>query len=56
MSRADTGRRTHEALTDAGLRTTGLTRLSDVDTMADARRVADLCGGRFAAAVQAVGS
>lgn len=54
MSRADTGQRTLAALTGAGLRTTELDELSDVDTMADARRVAGSCGGRFAAAVQAV--
>ncbi|GAB2956274.1 DUF2064 domain-containing protein [Amycolatopsis acidiphila] len=54
MSRADTGRRTLRALTDIGLRTTELDLLSDVDTMADAERVAARCGGRFAPAVRAV--
>jgi len=54
MSRPDTGSRTLRALTGAGLRTTPLRQLSDVDTMSDARRVARLTGGRFAAAVEEV--
>lgn len=54
MSRADTGERTLRALTEAGLRTTVLDQLSDVDTIADAERVASACGGRFAKAVAAV--
>lgn len=54
MSRTDTGERTLHALTEAGLRTTELDQLSDVDTMADAQRVASACGGRFAKAVAAV--
>jgi hypothetical protein len=54
MSRADTGERTLRALTEAGLRTTVLDQLSDVDTIADAKRVARACGGRFAKAVAAV--
>jgi rSAM/selenodomain-associated transferase 1 len=54
MSRADTGERTLRALTEAGLRTTKLDQLSDVDTMDDAERVASVCGGRFAKAVAAV--
>lgn len=54
MSTADTGSRTLRALTAAGLRTVPLTTLSDVDTMADARRVARVAGPRFARAVAAV--
>jgi glycosyltransferase A (GT-A) superfamily protein (DUF2064 family) len=54
MSTADTGSRTLRALTAAGLRTVPLTTLSDVDTMADARRVARVAGARFARAVAAV--
>jgi uncharacterized protein len=50
MSRPDTGSRTRSALRQAGLRVGGLTELSDVDTMADAERVAELAPfGRFAA-------
>ncbi|WP_236796555.1 DUF2064 domain-containing protein [Amycolatopsis sp. GM8] len=56
MSRDDTGIRTLRALTAAGLNTTELAELSDVDTMADAERVASLCGGRFAEAVAAARS
>ncbi|TNC23689.1 TIGR04282 family arsenosugar biosynthesis glycosyltransferase [Amycolatopsis alkalitolerans] len=56
MSRDDTGARTLRALTAIGLSTTELTELSDVDTMADAVRVAGLCGGRFPEAVAAVRS
>jgi glycosyltransferase A (GT-A) superfamily protein (DUF2064 family) len=41
MSRADTGARTRAALVRAGLRTADLLPLSDVDTVADAIRVAD---------------
>ncbi|MEV6908606.1 DUF2064 domain-containing protein [Amycolatopsis sp. NPDC051071] len=55
MSRADTGRETLRALTEAGLRPGLLPELSDVDTMADARRVsAAIPGSRFARAVAAV--
>jgi hypothetical protein len=51
-SRSDTGRRTGEALRRAGLRVTPLPALSDVDTMADATRVASTAPDtRFAAAV-----
>lgn len=54
-SRADTGARTEAALDRRG-RTVGvLRRMSDVDTLADARRVAALVpGSRFAAAVAEV--
>ncbi|OXM65361.1 TIGR04282 family arsenosugar biosynthesis glycosyltransferase [Amycolatopsis vastitatis] len=56
MSRDDTGIRTLRALVACGLRPGGATRLSDVDTMADARTVAATCpDGRFARAVAAVG-
>jgi uncharacterized protein len=52
MSRPDTGARTLHALRQAGLRVTMLPELSDVDTVADATRVAALCPGtRFARAV-----
>jgi glycosyltransferase A (GT-A) superfamily protein (DUF2064 family) len=54
MSTADTGSRTLRVLTAAGLRTMPLTTLSDVDTMADARRVARIAGARFANAVAVV--
>lgn len=54
MSRADTGARTRRALAAQGLRPSRLPILSDVDTMADATRVAALTGGRFAAAVAEV--
>lgn len=54
MSRPDTGSATLRALTGAGLRTAALGTLTDVDTMADARRVARLAGGRFARAVAKV--
>ncbi|GHF98574.1 MULTISPECIES: TIGR04282 family arsenosugar biosynthesis glycosyltransferase [Amycolatopsis] len=56
MSREDTGIRTLRALVACGLRPAGAARLSDVDTMADARAVAAACpDGRFARAVLAVG-
>ncbi|MGW4065326.1 TIGR04282 family arsenosugar biosynthesis glycosyltransferase [Amycolatopsis sp. NPDC004747] len=56
MSRDDTGIRTLRALVACGLRPCGATRLSDVDTMAEARSVAAACpDGRFAHAVAAVG-
>jgi glycosyltransferase A (GT-A) superfamily protein (DUF2064 family) len=55
MSRDDTGELTMRALATYGLGTEPLTLLSDVDTMADAQRVARLRpGSRFAAAVGAV--
>ncbi|WP_181770499.1 TIGR04282 family arsenosugar biosynthesis glycosyltransferase [Amycolatopsis pittospori] len=55
MSRADTGRETLRALTEVGLRPGLLPELSDVDTMADARRVAAVKpDGRFARAVEVV--
>jgi rSAM/selenodomain-associated transferase 1 len=54
MSQPHTGDRTLRALSEAGLRAATLPCLSDVDTMADAARVAGLAGGRFAAAVSAV--
>jgi hypothetical protein len=55
MSRADTGERTLRALSVAGLRPEPVATLSDVDTIADARRVAAACPhGRFAAAVLSV--
>jgi glycosyltransferase A (GT-A) superfamily protein (DUF2064 family) len=53
MSRSDTGARTLVALRRIGLRVRSLRQLSDVDTMADALRVADTApGGRFAAGVR----
>ncbi|RSD13144.1 TIGR04282 family arsenosugar biosynthesis glycosyltransferase [Amycolatopsis eburnea] len=56
MSRDDTGERTLRALRRCGLRPASAVRLSDVDTMADARAVAAACpDGRFAHAVAAVG-
>ncbi|NBH08312.1 DUF2064 domain-containing protein, partial [Amycolatopsis sp. SID8362] len=56
MSRDDTGERTLLALGRCGLRPATAARLSDVDTMADARAVAAACpDGRFAHAVAAVG-
>jgi glycosyltransferase A (GT-A) superfamily protein (DUF2064 family) len=55
MSHDDTGIRTLRALVACGLRPTGAARLSDVDTMVDARAVAAACpDGRFARAVAAV--
>lgn len=55
MSRADTGARTWRALAAAGLDAGALPKLSDVDTLADAVRVAaQRPHGRFAAAVRAV--
>jgi glycosyltransferase A (GT-A) superfamily protein (DUF2064 family) len=55
MSREDTGERTRRALAGIGLRTALIDTLSDVDTVADARRVAMVCPrGRFADAVGAV--
>jgi glycosyltransferase A (GT-A) superfamily protein (DUF2064 family) len=51
MSRADTGQRTLFALRDLGLRVCRLPSLSDVDTLADAGRVAALApSSRFAQA------
>jgi hypothetical protein len=48
MSRPDTGVRTANALRRGGLRVDRLRELSDVDTMADAVRVAELVpDGRF---------
>ncbi|HEU0090279.1 MAG TPA: DUF2064 domain-containing protein [Pseudonocardiaceae bacterium] len=56
MSRPDTGAATLAALRAAGLRVELLPELTDVDRMADARRVAaQLPGSEFAAAVAAVG-
>ncbi|WP_033263442.1 TIGR04282 family arsenosugar biosynthesis glycosyltransferase [Amycolatopsis vancoresmycina] len=56
MSRDDTGDRTLHALTTCGLQPEQAARLSDVDTMAEARSVAAACpDGRFAHAVAAVG-
>ncbi|EME63711.1 TIGR04282 family arsenosugar biosynthesis glycosyltransferase [Amycolatopsis decaplanina] len=55
MSRDDTGRQTLRALADIGLRPGTLPTLSDVDTVADARRVAAAVPhGRFARAVAEV--
>lgn len=55
MSTAETGERTRRALAAGGLKVKHLTVLSDVDTMADAERVAELRpDSRFAAAVAAV--
>jgi len=42
-SLSDTGARTLRALQDSGLRVSSLPVLRDVDTVADARAVADLC-------------
>jgi glycosyltransferase A (GT-A) superfamily protein (DUF2064 family) len=54
MSRSDTGARTELALRHAGLTVRQLPGLSDVDTMADAVRVAALApAGRFAAELPA---
>jgi glycosyltransferase A (GT-A) superfamily protein (DUF2064 family) len=54
MSTADTGELTMRALRGAGLRVGVLPELSDVDTMADAARVAgEVPGSRFATAVTA---
>jgi len=54
MSKADTGQRTLAVLRKTGLRVRLLPELSDVDTMADAVRVAATVPlGRFAKAVQA---
>lgn len=54
MSRPDTGARTELALRRAGLTVRHLSTLSDVDTMADAVRVAALApAGRFAAELPA---
>lgn len=56
MSRPDTGEATLAALRAAGLRVELLAELTDVDQMADARRVArHVPGSEFAAAVEAVG-
>ena len=55
MSREDTGERTLRALKAAGLEPGTLPTLSDVDTLADARRVAaEAPHGRFARAVEAL--
>lgn len=55
MSREDTGERTLRALKAAGLEPGTLPTLSDVDTLADARRVAaEAPHGRFVRAVEAV--
>ncbi|WP_340686912.1 DUF2064 domain-containing protein [Amycolatopsis coloradensis] len=55
MSRDDTGRQTLRALAGIGLRPGALPTLSDVDTFADARRVAAAAPhGRFARAVAEV--
>ncbi|QWF81888.1 TIGR04282 family arsenosugar biosynthesis glycosyltransferase [Amycolatopsis sp. CA-230715] len=54
MSTAETGARTREALVTRGLTVGALPMLSDVDTMADARRVAG--GRRFPGAVAVVTS
>lgn len=55
MSTPDTGALTSRALRDAGLRVALLPELSDVDTMADAQRVAkEVPGSRFARAVAEV--
>lgn len=55
MSRDDTGLQTLRALADIGLRPGSLPALSDVDTIADARRVAVAAPrGRFARAVAEV--
>jgi glycosyltransferase A (GT-A) superfamily protein (DUF2064 family) len=55
MSREDTGIRTLRALVACGLRPGGAARLSDVDTMVEARAVAAACpDSRFARAVRAV--
>lgn len=57
MSSPDTGELTARALRSAGLRVDLLCELADVDTMADARHVAQqLPGSEFAAAVAAVAS
>ncbi|HEU5475993.1 MAG TPA: DUF2064 domain-containing protein [Actinophytocola sp.] len=56
MSRSDTGARTRLALRRAGLAVDELAELSDVDTMADAERVAILVPrGRFAAELAEAG-
>ncbi|MEV0702573.1 DUF2064 domain-containing protein [Saccharopolyspora sp. NPDC050389] len=53
-SRADTGARTLATLRAAGLRVATLSRLTDVDVMDDALRVAELLpGSRFAASLPA---
>jgi rSAM/selenodomain-associated transferase 1 len=53
MSRPDTGARQLARLVELGLRTVTLPRLRDVDTIADARAVAELAPDtRFAAAVR----
>jgi glycosyltransferase A (GT-A) superfamily protein (DUF2064 family) len=55
MSRADTGELTRRALLSKGLNVGSLVTMSDVDTMADAHRVARLSPlGKFAEAVAAV--
>ena len=55
MSRSDTGSRTLDALHDLDLHVSPLPVLSDVDTVEDAKRVAELVPhSRFAAAVDAI--
>lgn len=55
MSRPDTGERTAWELRRAGLRVTQLPEVSDVDTMGEARLVAEqIPGARFAEAVREV--
>jgi glycosyltransferase A (GT-A) superfamily protein (DUF2064 family) len=55
MSRPDTGARTLDALHDLDLHVSPLPILSDVDTVEDARKVAELVPhSRFAAAVAAI--
>ena len=55
MSRSDTGSRTLDALHDLDLHVSPLPVLSDVDTVEDAKRVAELVPhSRFAAAVAAI--
>ena len=57
MSREDTGERTLKVLQSNGLRVALLPELSDVDTMADAMRVARCWPvGRFSAAVREAGA
>lgn len=56
MSQSDTGRRTLDALHDRDLHVSPLPILSDVDTMDDAVRVANLVpGSRFAAQISTIG-
>ncbi|WP_433724391.1 TIGR04282 family arsenosugar biosynthesis glycosyltransferase [Actinoplanes sp. CA-051413] len=57
-SLSDTGARTLRALQDSGLRVSSLPVLRDVDTVADARAVADLCpaDSQFRRVVTALGA